>query len=296
MRFTRDQIQEVRYASLLHDFGKVGVKEKVLIKGKKLLYGELMLIRQRFGYIKKSLEAEHLRSKLDQVLAGLATPELLGQMDAELPGALLEEVEQIHKMVLHSNEPTLLEEESLRALLDLPNRTFEDADGNRQPFLTLNEVEFLSIKRGSLSDKERREIESHVTHTYNFLAQIPWTAEFKSVPDIAYAHHEKLDGTGYPRRLKAKDIPLQSRMMTIADIYDALVAWDRPYKKSQPPERALEILRNGRGGQGEDRQRSPRPLHRRPHLRAHPAEVGGGSHTLVVGRPAADLPAPKTPS
>jgi HD-GYP domain-containing protein (c-di-GMP phosphodiesterase class II) len=249
VRFTKDQLQELRYASLLHDFGKVGVREKVLIKGKKLLYGELMLVRQRFGYIKKSLEAEHLRSKLDQITAGLATPELLGQMDANYR-SLVGEVEQIHKMVVDSAEPTILEEESLSALLDLPNRTFEDADGTRQPFLTLNEVEFLSIKRGSLSDKERREIESHVTHTYNFLKTIPWTAEFKSVPDIAHAHHEKLDGTGYPRRLEAKDIPLQSRMMTIADIYDALVAWDRPYKKSQTPERALEILRTEEAGRG----------------------------------------------
>ena len=115
-------------------------------------------------------------------------------------------------------------------------------DGNPQPFLTSNEVAALSIRRGSLSDKERREIESHVTHTFRFLSEIPWTGEYRGVPDIAYAHHEKLDGTGYPRKLKAEDIPIQSRMMTISDIFDALVAWDRPYKKSVPVERALDIL------------------------------------------------------
>jgi HD-GYP domain-containing protein (c-di-GMP phosphodiesterase class II) len=81
-----------------------------------------------------------------------------------------------------------------------------------------------------------------VTHTFRFLSQIPWTGEFARVPDIAFAHHEKLDGTGYPRRLKAKDIPLQSRMMTISDIFDALVAWDRPYKKAVPVPKALDIL------------------------------------------------------
>ena len=71
---------------------------------------------------------------------------------------------------------------------------------------------------------------------------IPWTGEYRRVPDIAYAHHEKMDGTGYPRKLAASEIPIQSRMMTISDIFDALVAWDRPYKKSVPVERALGIL------------------------------------------------------
>jgi HD-GYP domain-containing protein (c-di-GMP phosphodiesterase class II) len=81
-----------------------------------------------------------------------------------------------------------------------------------------------------------------VTHTFRFLSQIPWTGEFSRVPEIAFAHHEKLDGTGYPRKLRAEDIPIQSRMMTIADIFDALVAWDRPYKKAVPVDTALTIL------------------------------------------------------
>jgi HD-GYP domain-containing protein (c-di-GMP phosphodiesterase class II) len=241
--FTRDQLQEIRYASLLHDFGKVGVREKVLIKGKKLYVGELLLLRQRFSYIKRTLEAEHLRAKLDQVMAGQASPELLLQMDrAHEKG--LEEIEQILRMVLQANEPTILEEESFRALMDLPNRTYTDGEGNRQPFLSADELAALSIRKGSLSEKERREIESHVTHTYRFLSQIPWTGEFRRVPEIAYAHHEKMDGTGYPRKLAAAEIPVQSRMMTISDIFDALVAWDRPYKKSVPVERALDILRD----------------------------------------------------
>jgi HD-GYP domain-containing protein (c-di-GMP phosphodiesterase class II) len=246
--FTRDQLQEIKYASLLHDFGKVGVREKVLIKGKKLYVGELLLLRQRFSYIKRTLEAEHLRSKLDQVMAGQASGELLSQMDRAHDKGL-EEIEQILRMVLQANEPTILEEESFRALMDLPNRTYTDGEGNRQPFLSTDEVAALSIRKGSLSEKERREIESHVTHTYQFLSKIPWTTEFRRVPEIAYAHHEKMDGTGYPRKLGATEIPIQSRMMTISDIFDALVAWDRPYKKSVPVERALDILRDeARGG------------------------------------------------
>jgi HD-GYP domain-containing protein (c-di-GMP phosphodiesterase class II) len=239
--FTRDQLQEIRYASLLHDFGKVGVREKVLIKGKKLYVGELLLIRQRFGYIKRTLEAENLRAKLEQAVRGLATPELLAQMDRDFESRQAE-LDEYMRMIVQANEPTILEEESFRTLLDLTNRTFSDMDGNLQPFLTANEVSALSIRRGSLSEKERREIESHVTHTFRFLSEIPWTREYRRVPDIAYAHHEKLDGTGYPRKLAGGDIPIQSRMMTISDIFDALVAWDRPYKKSVPIPKALDIL------------------------------------------------------
>lgn len=239
--FTRDQLQEIRYASLLHDFGKVGVREKVLIKGKKLYVGELLVIRQRFAFIRRSMEADHLRAKLEQALRGQAAPELLARMDRDLE-ARLSELDEYLRMIVQANEPSILEEDGLRTLLDLTARTFTDLDGNLQPYLTANEVNALSIRRGSLSEKERREIESHVTHTFRFLSEIPWTREYRKVPDIAYAHHEKLDGTGYPRRLAAGDIPVQSRMMTISDIFDALVAWDRPYKKSVPVQKALQIL------------------------------------------------------
>jgi HD-GYP domain-containing protein (c-di-GMP phosphodiesterase class II) len=253
VRFSRDQLQEVKYASLLHDFGKVGVREKVLIKGKKLYVGEMLLIRQRFAYIKRTMEAEHVRAKLEQLQSGQNSPDLLVEMDRAYEGQR-EEIDSLLRMITQANEPTILEEESFRALMDLTGRSFADADGNRQPFLSPNEVSALSIRKGSLSEKERREIESHVTHTFRFLSEIPWTGEFRRVPEIAYAHHEKMDGTGYPRRLKASEIPIQSRMMAISDIFDALVAWDRPYKKAVPVERALNILRDEAGMGKLDRQ------------------------------------------
>jgi HD-GYP domain-containing protein (c-di-GMP phosphodiesterase class II) len=98
------------------------------------------------------------------------------------------------------------------------------------------------IRKGSLDDAERLEIESHVTHTYKFLQEIPWTRELQQIPIIAYGHHEKLDGTGYPRKISGDAIPIQTRMMTISDIYDALTAQDRPYKPAVAPQRALDIL------------------------------------------------------
>ena len=108
--------------------------------------------------------------------------------------------------------------------------------------LAEEELRFLTIPRGSLDERERREIESHVEQTYRFLSQIPWTDELRNVAEIAYGHHEKLDGRGYPRGLRSEQIPVQTRIMTIADIFDALTASDRPYKAAVPTERALDII------------------------------------------------------
>lgn len=240
VRFSFDQIQEIRYASLLHDFGKVGVREKVLVKAKKLFFGEMLALRQRFGVIKRTVEADYLRAKVACLEAGGGREALLA-LEADHAKRQIE-IDAALDVVAKSNEPTVLDGETAGALLELPSMSYLDVDGVLRPYITANELEALSIKRGSLSEQERIEIESHVTHTFRFLSQIPWTGEFARVPDIAFAHHEKLDGTGYPRRLKAADIPLQSRMMTISDIFDALVAWDRPYKKAVPVEKALAIL------------------------------------------------------
>jgi HD-GYP domain-containing protein (c-di-GMP phosphodiesterase class II) len=238
--FSFDQIQEIRYASLLHDFGKVGVREKVLVKAKKLFFGEMLALRQRFGVIKRTVEAEYLRAKVACLQAG-GRPEELAAIEAE-HARRQAEIDVALDVVAKSNEPTVLDGETANALLELPSRSYLDVDGVTRPYITANELEALSIRRGSLSEQERVEIESHVTHTFKFLSQIPWTGEFARVPAIAFAHHEKLDGTGYPRRLKAPEIPIQSRMMTISDIFDALVAWDRPYKKAVPVDKALSIL------------------------------------------------------
>jgi response regulator RpfG family c-di-GMP phosphodiesterase len=250
IRFTREQVEEIRYAGLLHDFGKIAVQEKYLRKGKKLYANQWLAIRQRFAYILRSIEADHLRARLAALESGRATPEHLADLESEFERRR-QEAQRVLELVKDANEPTVVEEERFRAVTNLPARslTFTElvefpvegwAEG---PFLTEGEVEALAIRKGSLSDAERDEINSHVTHTYRFLQKLPWTSQFRRIPEIAYAHHEKLDGSGYPRGLKASDIRIESRMMTIADIYDALVAWDRPYKHSVSEERARAILR-----------------------------------------------------
>jgi HD-GYP domain-containing protein (c-di-GMP phosphodiesterase class II) len=144
--------------------------------------------------------------------------------------------------VEEANRPSLLEGSAARALSLASGLEYRDARGDAASLLTPEELVCLSIPRGSLTPSERREIESHVTQTHRFLAKIPWTAELSRVPDWAYAHHEKLDGSGYPRRLAAAAIPPPVRMLTICDVYDALAARDRPYKRAVPAPEALAIL------------------------------------------------------
>ena len=241
--FTREQMREIRYASLLHDFGKVGVREEVLVKAKKLYPAQLELIRQRFHLVMRSMQFESTQRKLDYLLEKGREDYLSqqGQFDEELKRNLAE-VDEYFKVILQSNEPTVLPAGNFERLTDIAARHFADFEGRDQALLTGDEVRLLSIRKGSLDETERLQIESHVVHTYNFLSQIPWTKEIASIPEIARSHHEKLSGTGYPSRLSAPEIPLQTRMMTISDIFDALAASDRPYKKAVSTERALEIL------------------------------------------------------
>ena len=121
-------------------------------------------------------------------------------------------------------------------------------DGDLLPIISPVDRINLSIRRGSLNPMERKEIESHVMHTYCFVSKIPWPPEYKNIPEIALRHHEKMDGTGYPDGLRGRESTLlQSRIMAIADIYDALTAGDRPYKKAVPLERVLGILKEEAG-------------------------------------------------
>jgi HD-GYP domain-containing protein (c-di-GMP phosphodiesterase class II) len=241
--FTPDEIKEMRYAALLHDFGKVGVRENVLVKSKKLYPFQVELVRQRFDYMKKAWEADHYRTKLNLLLSeGREVFDLeVQRLEASFENRL-RSLEDYLEFILQSNEPTVLAEGNFEKLLKIAADEEMIAPGGKGPLLTGDEIQFLSIRKGNLNDRERIEIQSHVTHTFLFLSKIPWTTELKGVPKIAYGHHEKLDGSGYPNRLRGEDIPIQTRIMTISDIYDALTASDRPYKRAVPTDRALDII------------------------------------------------------
>ena len=243
LTFTREQLREIRYAGLLHDFGKVGVREQVLVKAKKLYPLQLELIRQRHDFVRRSAEREFWRKRAEflETHGRQGYEPFVRTLEAEHARELTE-LERFMKAVLHANEPTVLPATRFEELLDLARRTYQDLAGAARPYLTDDEVRYLTIPKGSLDEAERLEIESHVNHTYNFLKEIPWTRELQHIPLIAYGHHEKLDGGGYPRGVTGEAIPIQTRMMTISDIYDALTASDRPYKRAVPKEKAYDIL------------------------------------------------------
>jgi HD-GYP domain-containing protein (c-di-GMP phosphodiesterase class II) len=243
VRFSRDEMRTIRYASLLHDFGKVGVREEVLVKAKKLQPAQLELVRERFRLARRSREVDSLQKRLALLLT-----EGRERYLQQLPGFDTELLEQLAELdrylatVESANEPSIMAEGNFERLRDIAAITFSDTGGATRRLLGDEDVRLLSIRKGSLSDVERGQIESHVLHTYRFLSQIPWTPEIREIPAIAVGHHEKLNGTGYPHKLSAPEIPIQTRMMTIADIFDALSASDRPYKKAVPIDRALDIL------------------------------------------------------
>ena len=243
VQFTREQIRELRYAGLLHDFGKVGVREQVLVKAKKLYDGELALIRQRHAFIRRSAEwaFERERAGYLERSGQKGYREFLAKLEQERHDAI-ETADRFLRVVLASNEPTVLAEGDFAQLGEFATRQFQDIDGRPESYLSPVEQKHLSIRKGSLDERERIEIESHVSHTFEFLRKIPWTRGLAQIPTIALGHHEKLDGTGYPRQARGEAIPLQTRMMTIADIYDALTAQDRPYKRALPTDRALDIM------------------------------------------------------
>ena len=243
IRFSREQMREIRYAGLLHDFGKVGVREQVLVKQKKLYPSDLAIVKHRFQYLLQRADLQYERERAEYLFTHGQDryTHVLGELDAVRRGTR-EELQRYLDSIVQANEPTILPEGKFEELEAINARTFVDFDGTEKPLLSDDELRYLMINKGNLDPRERREIESHVTHTFRFLEQIPWTRELQRIPEIAYGHHEKLNAKGYPRQVAAESIPVQTRMMTISDIYDALTATDRPYKRAVPLERALDIL------------------------------------------------------
>ena len=228
VRFSPQQLRELRFAALLHDFGKVAVREDILVKAKKLPPTLWERVNARFDLIRRTMEVESCRRN--------------GKNDGEL-AKRIEELERMRAIVGEANEPTVIDTSPSRALADIAAHTFVRPNGTEATYLTPDELHYLQLPRGTLDASERAAVESHVEATYHFLEKIPWTDDLRNLAAYAYGHHEKLDGTGYPQRLHGDEIPIQTRLITVADIFDALTEGDRPYKPAVSPDTALEILR-----------------------------------------------------
>ncbi|MFP4477717.1 MAG: HD domain-containing phosphohydrolase [Desulfatibacillaceae bacterium] len=219
------ELERLSYAAWLHDIGKIGVPENILDKRWRLPVGHEEVISARFSM---AMAMETLRAGRDR-----------GEAEAEARRQWLKEAgERVQKI----NVSSFLPDEDLEFLGELAQTTYTDLDGNEKPLLTDIEMGYLTVRKGNLTSEEYRTMQSHVEHTLNIVQNIPFTGHLESVPFIASAHHEMLNGSGYPRKLMAEDIPLEARILAMVDIFDALTAMDRPYRRAISPEKACGIL------------------------------------------------------
>ena len=258
--FSHEQVREIRYAALLHDFGKVGVREHVLCKEKKLHPDALAVLQERFHTARASNRARGYEALVEAHLAdGIDGAGLRGQK-VRLDDALDQEnrrLDSFLEAVLLANEPRVSAcragvgldpvPDPAPSLVEIGEYRFASPACNAstaadRALLEPPELSALCLAQGCLTRDERRQIEAHVSDTHAFLVLIPWTRELAAVPSIAHAHHEKLDGSGYPLGLRGGQIGIQSRILTICDIFDALTATDRPYKKAVSLDSALSLM------------------------------------------------------
>ena len=243
--FTPDQMYELRIAAYMHDIGKVTSPVEIVEKAKKLqtIFDRIQYVRLRMAYISQKIELEGQEAKI-KILQNGSSPEKLNSIEKETLEKLIE-IEEILKFINKCNEPgEFLDDEILVRLKEVSEKTYIDDAGEQQPFITEDELVNLSIRRGSITEKERRKMQDHAAVTLKMLKQIPFTKKLKNIPDFAGAHHEFLNGKGYPLGLKGDEISFEGRLMAVTDIAEALTASDRPYKKAMPLETVYRILRS----------------------------------------------------
>jgi len=235
--FSTEQLEELSYAAWLHDIGKIGVPEQILDKENKLSAEAMATITTRFDLI-KSLRVhggcDHGSGENNK-----NSGRHPGTKEAE--GAE-QEIERELSFISKVNRSPFLSDADLSTLDEIASKTYEDLHGHARPYLTDKEMECLSVKKGNLTDEEYKRIQTHVEHTYNIVRNIPFTKTLKNVPFYSASHHEFLDGTGYPRGLTSDELPIQARILAVADIFDALTAVDRPYRSAMPPSKACQVL------------------------------------------------------
>ncbi len=232
-------LKELNYAGILHDFGKIYIDPYIFLKAKKLYPSDYSLLCLRHKYLLRNIDYDYLKKQRNSDFSQYARYEKEREN-------IRKELTNIHSLIDQLNEPALLSkdpDELLGAIRAFPLPNSTGIDGELIPILTDEETLNLRTKRGSLNIYERAQIEKHVAYSYEFVKRIPWPPEYARIPEYILNHHEFLDGSGYPNHTTAKNIPIQSRILTVADIYDALTAADRPYKKAVSKERAILILK-----------------------------------------------------
>jgi len=237
-----DDRYELKIAGWLHDCGKVTTPEHVVDKSTKLetIYDRIHIINARFEVLKRDAELRVLKQKLEAKEKGKRINE------KKLDKALAAELEQLERDREFLNVCNIGSESMAKADQERVERigSYEwvNNDGDKVNFLSDEETHNLNIKKGTLTPEEREIINHHIVATIKMLESLPYPKHLRRVPEFACGHHEKMDGSGYPRGLTREEMSVQARVMGIADIFEALTADDRPYKPAMPISEALQIL------------------------------------------------------
>ncbi len=243
-KFTREELHQLRVAAWMHDIGKVTTPVEVIEKAKKLqtIFDRIHLVDLRMQYLIQRAQLEGFK-KVTVALQNGASPEEV-QMIKEDNAAEENKFKEIRSFIQMCNEPTeFLDEAIVQRLQEIARMTYVDIDGNTKNYLDDDELENLSIRRGSITERERKIMQNHADVTLRMLNKIPFTKKLKDIPNFAGAHHECINGQGYPLGLKGDEIPFEGKLMAVTDIAEALTATDRPYKKAMPLDNVYRILR-----------------------------------------------------
>jgi len=227
---------ELNIAALLHDCGKITTPEWVMDKATKLqtVFDRIKLVDTRFEVLKRDAELELLRAQRDGADPAAAERKYRNT---------LAQIEDDKAFLHHANlGREFMAEDDQERVREIAGRRWVGPDGDERAFLSDEEVENLCIARGTLTGTERQIIQNHIVATINMLESLPYPKHLRRVPEFAGGHHERIDGKGYPRGLTGGEMSVQARMMAIADVFEALTAADRPYKKAMKLSQALEIL------------------------------------------------------
>ena len=242
MSFTREEITELRYAALLHDFGKIGVRESVLMKGARLSPENLGMVLERFEAARANAYVDAYRLAFVRATRLEWPPSEIQDYAAQLARRRIRDLNEAEELIVDHQPGRKLRSDVIDAMRAIGEMTFTDTTGRVRPLLTTGELEDMTIVSGTLNAKEWEDMRCHAAKSWEFLCQIPWNEDLSRIPELARSHHEKLDGSGYPDGLSGEDIPSQVRIMTIADIFDAMTAADRAYRKAATVDRALQVL------------------------------------------------------
>lgn len=242
--FDEDAIKELRMAAWMHDVGKITTPEQVVDKATKLeaIVDRIEIVKHRIEIMKRDAEIKWLRDRLNEMAGGVA-----GEVSSDHPAeedykAELNLLDQELSFLIGVNVGgEFLKDDKVVHIHELAGRSLK-LGGQEIPFLSDNEIENLSIRKGTLTSEERGVINNHVTVTRKMLGGMPFPRKLRNVPEIAAMHHEKLDGSGYPLGLSGDQIPLTSRILAVADVFEALTAADRPYKEGKLMSESIRIL------------------------------------------------------